>query len=59
MTTEDHNKLHKEAIDLHAQLLQCAELSVTAGELVVAAFYSRMCDAVAHVLAETGNIGIR
>jgi hypothetical protein len=55
MDAEAHNKLHKEAIDLHGQLLRCAELATAEGDLVVAAFYSRMCDAVAHALAETGN----
>jgi len=42
--------LHREAIDLHGQLLSCAEVALAAGDTDIAAFYSAMCDAIPSAL---------
>ena len=46
----NHVALHREAVDLHSQLLRCAELALAAGEADIAAFYSAMCDAIPSAL---------
>ena len=56
MSTESHIKLHKEAVDLHSQLLHCAEVSLATGDRDIADFYSAMCDAIAPALQLSQDI---
>jgi len=55
MSTESHIPLHREAVDLHSQLLRCAELALEAGAVDIADFYSTMCDAITPALQRFPN----